>query len=201
MRSIGAALAPGSRWDTQQGAVCVCLRPRGGSLRAAAHSKPCIFIAPRCAGSLPVAHSCLELVPFLPPPRSSPSHHLSGRNTCASPALWDVAGSLTFSRCFFSPPGRSRWKSQALGGFLCLGSGFAERSEGKEHPCPALAGSCRAAALLERRAIPRGSPVLILCVKCWEYSIGTFAALMSTQKCFAATSLDLIALNCRARGC
>lgn len=49
VRSIGAALAHGSRWDVQQGVVCVCLRPRGGSLHAAGDSKPCIFIA-WCAG-------------------------------------------------------------------------------------------------------------------------------------------------------
>lgn len=35
----------GSWRDVQQGVVCVCLRPRGGSLHAAGDSEPCIFIA------------------------------------------------------------------------------------------------------------------------------------------------------------
>lgn len=45
----GSSVNRGSRWDTQQGVVRVCLRPRGRSLRAAGDSKPGIFI-PRCAG-------------------------------------------------------------------------------------------------------------------------------------------------------
>lgn len=49
MGSTGAVLTRGSRWDTQQGVVHVCLRPHGGSVRAAGDSKPGIFI-PRRAG-------------------------------------------------------------------------------------------------------------------------------------------------------
>lgn len=52
--------------------LCACLRPRAGSLQR--HQEG-IFI------SLLISEASLELVPFLPPPHSSPSHHLSGRNT------------------------------------------------------------------------------------------------------------------------
>lgn len=61
-----------------------------------------VYFYPSARWGSPLSDSCLELVPFLPPPRSSLSHHLSGRNTGASPAPRGVAGSLTFSSCFFS---------------------------------------------------------------------------------------------------
>lgn len=120
----------------------------------------CVFLSPR-AGTLPISDSFLGLVPFLSPPHSFPSHHLSGRNTRASTAPRGIAGSLTFSPCFFSQHRLKQMEEPGFGG-VALPWLLVCRVERKEHPCTVQAG---AAGLLER-AIPCESPVPILCVKC-----------------------------------
>lgn len=113
VRSVGAVSAPGSRWDTHQASCMPAFAPMVGPI-ATGDGELCIFITR--SRDFTISDSCLDLVPFLPPPHSSPSHHLSGRNTRASTAPRGVVGNLTFSPCFFSQHELKQMEEPGFGG-------------------------------------------------------------------------------------
>jgi len=173
VRRVAAALARGSGWDTQQGAVRLPVPPPRVPPRCWRRHAVYFYRAARRAARGVCRFEILDLNLFpsfllllaLPLPAICLGEILARLRR-------GVAGGLTFSRCLCSQPGWRRWKSQASVGIsppwllAC-----------RAVPVPRSRGSLRAPGLPERAA-PRGNPVLSLCVECRECLIGTFETLM-----------------------